>query len=512
MSAIALTLGRPTNRRPIATIVLWIAIGLATLVAAVAAANLSLSGRTLTLIGLGLVLLPLGLRTSPTAAVVILLVAAIVIEQISYTFSLGIGTDEIFYFTSLSDGVGLSGVLITPLELTLAMILAIWLIQGIASHRLRFRKSQLMAAFAVLLIIILIAAVRGLIQGANLRTVLSELRPWAYLGACYLIASQLLRGRKAVQAVLWTFILGVGIKGLQGTYKFVTTLNVYPRPDFIFSHEEAVFLTLFLLLTAGLWIFGEGGWLRRVATALLPAVLVADLANSRRTAWVIFPASFIVMLVVAWIRLPERRRLIKRLIVVLACGTVVYLPLAWQSSAVWAQPARAVRSIVAPDERDRQSNDYRRYENANLMADIKRSTPWGQGLGIPIDYSTFPGHDQTDANSVLRFLPHDGILYIWMVLGIPGALAFWWLIGSSVVVACRVARAEDRRMALFGAFVLCAVVAYLIEGYYDFGLWWFRVAVLMGCLLGALEAAIREPSLRPTDARAGAGVPVTAIA
>jgi len=284
MIAAALALRWPTNRRPIGTIALWIAIGLATLVAGVAAANLSLSGRTLTFIGLGIVLLPLGLRTSPIAAVVVLLVAATVIEQISYTFSFGIGTDEIFYFTSLSDGVGLTGVLITPLELTIAMILATWLIQVVAAHRLRVHKSQLAVAFAVLLTIVFLAAARGLTQGANLRTVLGELRPWVYLGACYLIASQLLRGRKAVQAVLWTFILGVGIKGLQGTYKFVTTLDVNPRPDFIFSHEEAVFLTLFMLLTAGLWIFGERGWLRRVATALLPAVAIADLANARRTA------------------------------------------------------------------------------------------------------------------------------------------------------------------------------------------------------------------------------------
>jgi len=179
-------------------------------------------------------------------------------------------------------------------------------------------------------------------------------------------------------------------------------------------------------------------------------------------------------------------------VVALALGSAVYFPLAWQSTAVWAEPARAVRSTIAPNEQDRQSNDYRRYENANLLADIKRSTPLGQGFGIPIDYSAFPGHDQADQNSVLQFVPHDGILYIWMVLGIPGALAFWWLIGSAVALACRVVRSADRRLALFGTFVTCALLAYVIEGYYDFGLWWFRVAVLIGCLLGALEAASRE--------------------
>ena len=286
MSA-TLAVGRAPSRIRPSMVALWVCIGIASMAAALAAANLSLSGRTLTVIGLGIILLPLGLRTSPTAAVVILLLAATVIEQINYTFPLGIGTDEIFYFTSLSDGVGLSGVLITPLELTMAMILLTWAVQAIASHQLEFRRSRLLLVVAVLLGIIVLAGARGLIQGADVRTVLRELRPWVYLGAGYLIASQLPRGKRAVWAVLWAFTLGVGFKGLQGTWKFLTTLNIDPRPPFIFSHEEAVFLTLFLLLTAGLWIFGERGWLRRVATGLLPAVLIADLANTRRTAWLI---------------------------------------------------------------------------------------------------------------------------------------------------------------------------------------------------------------------------------
>ena len=154
---------------------------------------------------------------------------------------------------------------------------------------------------------------------------LRELRPWVYLGAGYLIASQLLRGKRAVWAVLWAFTLGVGFKGLQGTWKFLTTLNIDPRPPFIFSHEEAVFLTLFLLLTAGLWIFGERGWLRRVATGLLPAVLIADLANTRRTAWLIFGAGLAALLLLAWIRLVERRPLMRRLVVALALGGLLGL-------------------------------------------------------------------------------------------------------------------------------------------------------------------------------------------
>ncbi len=38
---------------------------------------------------------------------------------------------------------------------------------------------------------------------------------------------------------------------------------------------------------------------------------------------------------------------------------------------------------------------------------------------------------------------------------------------------------------------VCAVVAYLVQGYNDMGFTWFRIALCMGVLLGTTEAALR---------------------
>lgn len=466
---------------------------LATVIGTLAAVVLSTTGHTFGIFGLIVILLPLVLRAWPAAGVVILVVAATLFEHLGLLLPhvAQIGTDEIFYYQSLSDGIGLSGVLVTPLEMTLAVVLLILVAQAIVTRRVHLRTSHLALAVAVFIAIVVLAAARGLEQGADLRTVLREMRPWVYLAGGYLVASQLLNSRRAIWAVVWAFVISGGIKGIQGTYRFLVTIDHHPKLDYVISHEDAVFLTLFILLTAALWLFGERGRLRWVATALLPAVFVADLANNRRTAWLMLPAGLAVLLVIAWIRLPQRRPLLRWV----AAGTVaislVYIPVFWHSTSLWAQPVRAMKSTIAPDVRDKASNIYRLFENANLLSNIKRSTPLGLGFGVPIDYSAIPFHDFADAVPALQFTPHNGILYVWMVFGIPGALAFWWLIGLAMVVACRQARAPDRRMALFGAFVACALIAYLVEGYYDFGLWWFRVAVLMGCLLGALEAAGR---------------------
>jgi hypothetical protein len=481
----------------------------AALAAGLVTARLALSGHSVAIIGLLATLLPLVLWRTPEVGPVMLVLAATMIEQLALPLPQfgGIGTDEVLYFTSLNDGLGISGVLITPLELTMAMILLVLVARGVAQRTLRLPRSHLAIGVAILFAIILFAAARGLEAGADLRTVLRELRPWVYLVAGYLIASQLLTSRRALHTILWAFAVGVGIKGLQGSYRFLLVMNGNPQPSPILSHEDAVFFSLFFLLTAALWIFDVRGWLRALATALLPAVLIADLANGRRTSWLILMAGLVALLALAWIRLPERRWLVGRVVLVLVAGGLVYFPLFWgQSNALLGEPVRAIRSAVAPGEQDRQSNLYRTYENANLMSDIRQTTPLGQGFGVPIDYSTIPGRDRADANPSLRFTPHDGILYVWMVAGIPGALAFWFVVGAAFVAACRLTRAPDRRITLLATFIVCALIAYLLEGYYDLGLWWFRVAVLIGCLLGALDAAavMTKPAGRPAGTRRAA--------
>jgi len=113
------------------------------------------------------------------------------------------------------------------------------------------------------------------------------------LSATYLLAWTLLSTRRALDAVLWTLVLGTGFKALQGTYIFLAyARRMRPRPETILGHEEAFFFCLFVVITAALWLYSLRGPLRTTATALLPVVFVADLANARRVAWLLLLASF----------------------------------------------------------------------------------------------------------------------------------------------------------------------------------------------------------------------------
>jgi hypothetical protein len=175
------------------------------------------------------------------------------------------------------------------------------------------------------------------------------------------------------------------------------------------------------------------------------------------------------------------------------------MPAYWHNDGVVGQPARAVRSEVAPDARDLQSNQYRNAENFNLLLNIKQSGPLGKGFGLRINYVS-PIVDITNVDPAISFLPHNGLLYIWMRLGILGELLLWLLVAAAIIRASQLARVADREAALFGAVVVCAVIAYVLQGYNDLGFFWFRIALCLGFLLGATEATLYRTTARDTRA------------
>ena len=328
-------------------------------------------------------------------------------------------------------------------------------------------------------------------HGAHIKNALWELRPWILLCTTYLLAWALLRTRRSLDALLWTLVIGTGFKALQGTYIFFAFARaMVPRPEAILGHEESYFFCVFVLVTAALWMYNQRGALRTTATALLPFVIIADLANARRLAWLLMIVSLILLLVLGYATLPNRRHALRRVFMVCVVVGSVYFPVYWQKTGTLAQPARAIHSAIQPDTRDQSSDLYRQQEDVNLLINIKAAGKLGRGFGIPIVYSSTIA-DISGADSMIAFIPHNGLLWIWMRLGLQGEIAFWCLIAAALIRACQLARSKEPKLAMLGAIVVCAIVAYTLIGYNDLGFAWFRVAVVMGSLLGAVEAGLR---------------------
>jgi|SRR5580704_2129532 O-antigen ligase len=482
----ALSVGGLQRAARVRTIVL-LAAGFA--LAAIVGPAIGLLGPRAAAAAIGVILFlffPIVCWRRPAASVLVLAGAALLFEQ--YPLRLGDQlTEQVLLFATLNTN-GASGLFFSPIEVLLATALVIWLVRGMARRELRLPRSAPAIALAAFVLCVVVALVRGLAEGGDYRIIVDEVRPFLYVACVYLVAAETLRTRGRLWALLWVDVLATGFKGLQGTYRYLT---VTQQTQSLLAHEEAIFFDLFTLLVAGLWLFGARGRLRRVATALLPFVVVANLANQRRVAWIILAFGLVVLFVAAWVSCPERRRLVVATAAAFAIGSAVYLPAFWNSTSTLAQPARGISSAFSPNQRDDSSNFYRVVENLDLGIAIRRSTPLGVGFGHPIPYAVPLPFDASTVDPLIVYIPHNSVLYVWLRTGLPGALAYWMLIGSATVLACRLLRSGDRQLALVGTFGLWTLVAYVFAGWFDAGLVQYRTAVLVGCVLGALEAARR---------------------
>jgi len=433
---------------------------------------------------------------APWTGVMVLVIAATLIEQFPLVAegANSDGTDRILLFQSLNSAAGLGGIYATPFELFLVLLVAVWLIKGFATRTLALPRSAISRAVAVFGFLVAIGWIRGVTSGGSFTDSLLELRPWLYLVITYFVSSQLLTSKKHLQWLVWLLAIGIGIKAVQGAVSLA--LHYSFRPQAILAHEESFFFGVFIAVLAALWLVPIKGRLRTFMTLVLPFVLATDIANQRRTSWAITGAVLVTVFILCYAGLPERRRAIAGFAALGCVLAGVYWVGFSNNPGFMGQPARAVLSQLAPSSRDEQSNQYRTVENVNLGIAIRQTMPFGMGFGHQIPQAV-PNVDVSNVDTFISYLPHNGVLYVWLRLGLAGIVCFWLLIGLAIITAVNTFRRPRSQLAqLISITLVVAVVAYITQGFFDMGLYWFRIAVAMGFLMGALEA-VRRFDLEP---------------
>jgi hypothetical protein len=455
------------------------------------AGTLTANGHGITVFAVALLAFPVVLWRKPALGPVVLVVMAAAIEQYQYM----VGTHAGAFTSRVPLFSGLAGHL-NPADVLLIGLTLIWLLKVAGGDAAAWPRTALSRAVLTLMGAVAIGLVIGKLHHGDTRTALLEVRPYVYMTLTFALTVGFIATRSAIRAILWGLVLVSAFKAALGIRIFISVRHMQPRPEAVLGHEEAFFFGLYVLLTLGLWVFDLPGRLRTTATALLPLVVVGDLVNSRRTAWLILAGGAVVMLVIGMVTQPNRRRVLGGSLVVVAFGAAIYLPVYWDRTGSLGQPARAVHSFVSPDPRDESSDLYRREENANLKYNIRASRPLGMGFGVKINY-VYPIADLTATNALIAYIPHNGVLYIIMRMGVFGGIAFWSLIAIAIVNACRLAKHHDRELAFLGALIACALIAYLLQGYNDQGFFFYRIAFVVGAMLGLLEVGARLAAAPP---------------
>jgi hypothetical protein len=337
--------------------------------------------------------------------------------------------------------------------------------------------------------------IRGWLGGGDTWTAMWESRYLLQVVVCYFLAANVMRERWHVQLLISVTLLATAAYAVEGAYRRIAYLDsgVMNLPmESAYQHDSVIFLGTLLLLTLAQQIFGAPRWQRFIGPMVFFVVGFTLLSMERRAGYICVMVGFLELAVLLFM---VKRKAFLMAVVPILIGAAFYFPVFWNQSGPLAQPARAVRSLQNPDERDAASNDYRELERLNIIATMRANPILGVGFGrpyvfeVPIpDVSWWP---------FWQYETHDAVHWIRMKTGPFGFIAFMFLICSAIGLAAHhVRRSKDRDIRVFAVLALCGVTITMVFAYVDLGLTSGRVAVFLGTILGTLSVLdrVRTPA------------------
>jgi O-antigen ligase len=419
----------------------------------------------------------------PVFGVYVVLAAALVLEQYDIAGLVAPLTGQLPFWLNINSWTGLSWLTANPLELLLGWTALAAYAQARRTAGTPFQLGRLGGVLLLFLGAMGVSLVLGLLSGGDFKVSLWEIRALFYMGICYLLATNLLRSPGQVRIVTWIVILGIGLKAVQGLYRYLVPFGgdltgVYA----VTGHEDALFFDTALILAAAFAVYGGPIRQRLVLWGLTPFMLVTLVLTRRRAALVALVIGLVSFLVTLP---PGKRALLPKLFVPLFLLGGLYVGVFYNSDSPLARPVQLIKSVYAPDDpRDVSSNQYRDYEQYNVLLTVRHNPLLGVGFGnkyeqpyplVPIE---FPLRD---------WIPHNELWWLWVKMGSLGFVIFWLFIGSAIVQGSLILRKlRDPYFQALAATIIAFVLMQVIIAYADLQLTFYRNMVYLGVMLGVL--------------------------
>lgn len=405
-------------------------------------------------------------------------------------------TERIPFFSNvntiiqIATGKDFKAIPFNPLEVILVVSATLSFIRAVFQKNMQLRVGPLAAPIGIYCGFVLMGWLNGMMTGGDFKISLMEVRPQVYLLLAYLAAVNVVRERRDVDKLLWTVAICIGIKGILYTFRRYVTMAGQPLPDQgVGSHEEAFMFAAFIVLMVLVTLAGNKRRLALTMWALLPCVILGDLATNRRAGIGALVLGIPLLLMALDRAMPRFRRKVRFLGLFLAISWSIYYPMFQNSTSALGQPAHAIASMFHPDPRDASSNAYRDAENADLMATIRMSPLIGFGYGKRMLHAV-PIADISTQYEYWDIMTHNSVFWVWMRLGTLGFFTFWMMIASILVFAGQTLRGKnlDFYTVTAGAYTLLLVSMLLVFGLLDLGLTNFRDMLFVGVWTGTLVA------------------------
>ena len=438
-------------------------------------------GFSYVLTAVGVLLLLALVAWKPVVAFYVIAGCALAIDESPFTIK-GIVLNNFYVFFWPPN---LAGLIERPIGFFILFTFLLIICYRYVTHKKLLRGGQLLAPFLFFLLCVAWGVVHGL-SGGNFKIIVLEVRPLWYMFLSYLLAYNLIEKKDHVRHFFWLVILAAGIKGIEGSYIYLVMLQGkligYHE---IMAHEESFFFVSLLLLIILFWM--HHAYRPQLYTALLvsPFVILAMVANQRRTDYVALLLGVAVAWCLVFIVKPKARVWLATGMIIFVILGGIYVAAFYKGTGSIASPARAVVSVFYPDPAEASSNLYRTYEDFDLKYTVLQN-PMGLGFGKPF-LEPKPLANILALDPYYLYIPHNTIYWIWMRLGPIGYFALWFLFGSMIIRGCLIARQlKDRYLQLVAIYTVAIVVMEIIVAFADYQLFFYRNVIYIGLLVGVL--------------------------
>jgi hypothetical protein len=402
----------------------------------------------------------------------------------SYPFQLDFSSSESWMYLGQQ-------VIISPLEVYLALTLLTWLIRESVLHRLRIYRGELFWPTMIFMAFVVYGLAYGLGRGGNVNVGLWEARAIFYLPLMLVLTSNLLTKRAHILIAISMVMLALFIEGLAGVSYYFTNLQFNPdvNPAEIMEHSAAIHMNTVFVLALALWLFRGPLKARLLMLVIVLPILFTYTILQRRAAVLALLVALICMTVLLY---QEKRKAFWIIVPAAALLFSLYLMAYWNSSGRIGFPARALKSQLFPAQasiRDQSSDDYRRTENYDVYYTIRQAPLTGIGFGqmfnmiIPLpDISFFVWY---------QYITHNSIGWIWMKTGIGGFVALLFLVGLAIMTGLRVLfRMPDGMLRAVVLTAVLYILMHFIYAYVDMS-WESQSMIYLGTMMGIINCSER---------------------
>lgn len=404
------------------------------------------------------------------------------VEQNQLTISIWTDTLNVFYWPPKYAGLPER-----PIGVLILFIFFVIICRNFSTRQKILRGGPVLIPYLMFLACVVIGIIHGLTSGGTLKIVVVEIRPFWYMFVSYILAYNLVTRKIHIQALFWLAIIAAAIKGCQGVYVYLGILqgNLEGHRE-IMAHEESFFFVGLLLLITIFCLHSRHKGQLVAAILVTPPVVIALVANQRRTDYVALLIGMGVAWLLTFLCKPKARTGLLTILIITGSLMIAYIAIFSHVGGALGSPARSIVSVFYPNAADASSNAYRVIENYDLKTTVKESPVIGWGFGKEF-LQPMTLADILEEDPYYLYVPHNTIYWVWMRLGAIGYTALWFLIGSVIVRGMALIRhLSDTYLQMAGIFIISIIVMEVIVAYADYQLFFYRNVIYLGILIGIL--------------------------